>query len=183
MVRVFQSFSKEHQILKLIPGLIVEYAKDYAPLKTDGDYIRKSDVPWIKRFAKVGGKVIISGNTKMMTVHAERLALVEERMIVFFPDPSWNGLGFFDKCALLLRWWPDLARVAKSASAPSFWRIPATWKSDAGIVQVPHTDQSLARIEREKAQGPAKRAARKAKRADPKHPELRLEHDRKAPKA
>ncbi len=172
MVRVFQSFSKEHQILRLIPGLEVAYAKDYAPARTDKDYIKKSDVPWIKRFSQAGGKVIISGNTRMMSVEAERLALVEEGMIVFFPDGSWNGLRFFDKCALLLRWWPQLAEIAKTASAPSFWRIPATWKSEAGIVQVPHTDQSLERVERQKAEGLAKREARKANRPDPAQTQL-----------
>lgn len=57
MVRVFQSLAKENQFRKL--GLIVQCAQDYTPKKGDADFLKGNDVPWIKRFANAGGRVIL----------------------------------------------------------------------------------------------------------------------------
>ena len=73
-------------------------------------------MPWIEKFAAAGGKVIISGNTKMRQVPHERLALVEAGMIVVFFENRWNGWNFFRKCALLLHWWPVVAKDPDGAA-------------------------------------------------------------------
>ena len=46
-------------ICRSIAGLVLEKASNYAPKLTDADYIRKSDVPWLDRFAKAGGHAVI----------------------------------------------------------------------------------------------------------------------------
>jgi hypothetical protein len=103
MVKVFQTFANERQLQKLFTrGLSIESAIDYTPKPGDSDYLPKNDVPWIKRFASAGGKVVISGNTAMRRVSPERLALVEEGMIVIFFEDSWNNKRFFTKCAFLM---------------------------------------------------------------------------------
>jgi hypothetical protein len=162
MAMVFKGLASQRGIQRLSPGLVIEKAKDYAPEPTDQDFIRRNDAPWIKRFAAAGGEVIISGDKRMRSVPAEREALVQSKQIVFFFDPAWNNFDFCDKCAMLLHWWPALLVTASKAAKPSFWRIPAGWRSDAGIVEVAHTDLKLERIERQKAAGPKIRARRRA---------------------
>jgi hypothetical protein len=70
MVRVFKSLGQEKREGHEFVG-----AADYAPKPRDADYVRKSDVPWLTRFANDNGKVVISGNTKMMSVPHEMEAL------------------------------------------------------------------------------------------------------------
>ena len=75
MVKVFQTFASERQLQKLSGGKFdVKSAKDYTPKHGDPAYVRGSDVPWLKRFAADGGRVVISGNTQMKSEPHERLA-------------------------------------------------------------------------------------------------------------
>lgn len=173
MARIFKDLANQRGIQKLSVGLIIEMAKDYAPAPTDHDFIRRNDAPWVKRFAAAGGEVIISGDKRMRSDPAERTALVQAKQVVFFFDPAWNNLEFCDKCAMLLHWWPTVLETAGAAPKPSFWRIPATWRSEAGIVQLPHSDLKLERIERQKADGAKIRERRKVRRhGDPTQPDL-----------
>ncbi len=175
MATVFQSLASHRGIRKLSSGLVIENAKDYAPRPDDHDYIRRNDAPWIKRFASAGGEAIISGDQKMRSDPAEREALVQTGMVVFFFDPAWNNFKFCDKCAMLLHWWPQTLGIAETAPKPSFWRIPATWNADAGIAQVSHADLSLELVERQKAAAPKIRARRApAQTIHPAQPELDL---------
>jgi len=90
MVRVFQTFANERQLQKFIGGFVIQSAADFTPKPDDADYARRNDVPWIKRFSAAGGKVIISGNTEMKNVPHERLALIQEGMIVVFFEGRWS---------------------------------------------------------------------------------------------
>lgn len=155
-------FRNERQLQKLFAmGLSIESAIDYTPKPGDSDYLPKSDVPWIKRFASAGGKVVISGNTAMRKVSPERLALVEEGMIVIFFEDSWNNKLFFTKCALLMHWWPVIAR----AKPCSFYHVPSNWKENGKLRKVSNADQKKLKIIKQIKAGPAKRRERQAKRA------------------
>jgi len=127
LVRVFELFSQEKQLKKLTGSFIIKSAKDYTPNKNDGDYLPKNDVPWIKRFYQEGGRVIISGNTEMIRVPHERLALIECGMLVIFFPRNWNNWGFFDKCAHLMHWWPLIAAKARRGKKGTFWSVPLNW--------------------------------------------------------
>nr|MCK7670075.1 hypothetical protein [Bradyrhizobium sp. 2S1] len=166
MVKVFQTFASDKQLLKLSADLVLEKAQTYYPKPSDPDYLRRNDVPWIRRFSKAGGKVIVSGNTLMKVNSHERLALVEEGMIVLFFENAWNQWGYFHKCSLLLHWWPMIVKQLKTAKPSSFWHIPATWPKteSAKLRSVPNHDLKLEKIERQKADQPRIRAERAAKR-------------------
>src|SRR5258708_2997974 len=127
MVKIFLEFASDNQLLKLSADLVIESAKLYYPGPDDADYLRRNDAPWIRRFSAAGGKVIISGNTRMKVVPHERLALVEEGMVVIFFDASWNNWDFFKKSSLLIHWWPAVIKQLKTARPSSFWHIPAMW--------------------------------------------------------
>jgi hypothetical protein len=161
MVRAFQAFASERQLRKITGGFEIKSAADYAPKPGDPDYARKNDVPWLKRFAADGGKVVISGNTAMKNVPHERLALVELGFVVLFFENRWSNWKFFRKCALLLHWWPVIARTIKRAK-PGFWHIPCTWPEKGTMRKVSSEDPRLLKIERKQAA--AKR--RKAKKPE-----------------
>ena len=57
----------------------------------------------------------------MKSVPHERIALVEEGMIVFFFERQWNKWRFFTKCALLLLWWPVVVKQIRAAKADVFY--------------------------------------------------------------
>ena len=150
MVRVFQTFASERQLQKLSGKFEVKSAKDYTPRPGDSDYVAGSDVPWLKRFAADGGKVVISGNTDMKNVPHERLALIECGFVVIFFESQWSNWKFFRKCALLLHWWPQVAAKARKAKPGSFWHIPCHWQEKGKLRKVPNEDPRLLKIERQK---------------------------------
>lgn len=172
MVRVFQTFASERQLKKLVGNFIIQSAKDYTPQTNDDDYEPKNDVPWIRRFAKAGGRVIISGNTDMKAIAHERLALIECGMVVIFFEPRWNGWGFFEKCAHLMHWWPVIAAKARRGKKGTFWHVPLNWTAQANgrLRAVSNRDPKALKLER-RAKGkvvPDKKAStpKKFKKAD-----------------
>lgn len=179
MVRVFQTFAHERQLRKLTGNFEIKSAKDYTPRPGDADYVPGSDVPWLKRFADDDGKVVVSGNTQMRSVSHERLALIDCGFIVIFFESQWSNWKFFRKCALLLHWWPEIAKKIKKAKRGSFWHVPCNWAEDGKLRKVSNKDPHLERIERRK----------RAKRKRPKKPSAPLgdgplfDHARKIEKA
>jgi hypothetical protein len=158
MVRVFQTFASERQLKKLIGSIEVTSAADYAPKRGDADYRPKNDEPWIKRFAADGGKVIISGDTRMRHVPHERLALIQAGMLVFFFDGKWSEWGFFHKCSLLIHHWPAISTRVKRTKSAAFWQIPLSWSEKAKLRRASLDDPKKLKLERKSK---AKRAARK----------------------
>ena len=164
IVRAFESFANEHKIRKLTGGLTVQKAKDYAPNPGDDDYLKGNDVPWIRRFSRTGGKVIISGDTDMMAEPHERLALLEEKMIVIFFQAKWSSWKFNKKCALIMYWWPKIVDTIRNADQGTFWRVPSSFSDSVEIEQVSTEDQKLIKIARQRAAQPEIAARRRAAR-------------------
>lgn len=163
MVRVFQTFASERQLRKITGNFEVKSARDYAPHKADTDYVRGNDVPWLKRFAADGGKVVISGDTNMKNIPHERLALIECGFVVIFFEGQWSSWKFFRKCALLSHWWPQIAAKAKRAKAGSFWHIPCTWQENGKLRKVSNEDPKMLKIERQ---------GKKPRKRKPKTPKI-----------
>lgn len=165
MVRVFNLFHQERSLRHIVQGVEIERAKDYTPDPKDTDHKPKTDVPWIRRYAAAGGRIIVSGDVRMSSVPHERLALVEEGMIVVFFAPKWDNWQFCRKAALLLHWWPTiLAHVRKSA--PGFFAVPCAWpdEGEGELREISTDDRKLIKIQRQIAEREQKRQARKAKR-------------------
>lgn len=161
MVRVFQAFASEKQLKKLTGDFDVTSAKEYTPKPGDADYTPKNDVPWLKRFAEDGGKIVISGDTKMRYVPHERKALIDHGFVVIFFEGQWSKWTFFPKCALLLHWWPVVAKKIKSAR-PGFWTIPCNWKENGRLRKLSMEDPRALKLEQRKASERKRKAAEKA---------------------
>ncbi|WP_163005998.1 hypothetical protein [Methylobacterium brachiatum] len=164
LVRVLQSFSNERQFRKLTGGYTIERARDYAPKVDDPDYLKGSDVPWVRRYAAAGGQVIISGDTNMMSEPHERLALLEEKMIVCFFGSQWSGWKFYKKCALVINWWPTIVKTMTTADQGTFWRVPASWQEDGNLDPLPTEDKKLLRMVRQRERQAKVAAERKSRR-------------------
>ncbi len=193
LVRVFKTFASERQLRFLTKGLTIESSADYTPRPGDPDYEKNNDVPWVKRFAAAGGKVIVSGDVDMKTVPHERLALVEAGMVVIFFERQWSQWPFFRKCALLLHWWPLIADKVKRARKGSFWRVPCNFSLEGKLERLSNTDEKKLKIQRQLAKKgkpkPAKKTeipkdlvvdlvpkpAPRAKRSNPDQHELRFD--------
>lgn len=148
MVKVFQTFASERQLKRKIGSFEITSATQYTPKPGDGDYLQRNDVPWIKRFAAAGGRVIISGDTEMRYVPHERLALIQAGMLVFFFDGKWSQWDFFRKCSLLIHHWPAIANRIKRGKAPAFWHVPLSWHEKAKLRKVSTDDPKRLKIER-----------------------------------
>jgi hypothetical protein len=148
MVRILQSFAKETQFRKISGNFEIKAAADYTPKPGDDDYRPKNDVPWLKRFADDGGKVVISGDTQMRQRGHERLALIEHGFIVIFFEGQWSGWKFWRKCALLIHWWPVIAAKIKRAKKASFYHVPCNWVEDGKLRWVSNKDPQLLKKER-----------------------------------
>jgi hypothetical protein len=168
MARAFERFAEEKQFNRLMSGIKIELAQNFYPQKDDADYVAKSDAPWIRRFARSGGRFIISGNTAMMSVPHERAALAQEGITVFFFGSQWNEWKFFHKCALLMACWPLIAEEMKrKRKKPRFWRIPSTFAQDAKLHSVPIVDAKALKIAKQKAAQKKIAKDRKTRRAAP----------------
>jgi len=153
LVKTFQVFASERRFKKLTGSFEIFSAKDFTPSHGDPDYVAGSDTPWIKRFYKAGGRVIISGNTEMRNVPHERLALIECGMLVIFFEAKWNSWGFFDKCGHFLHWWPKIAGKVRTGKKGTFWAVPLNWSAQktglpGRLRKLPNRDPRDMKLER-----------------------------------
>jgi hypothetical protein len=110
---------------KLLRVSIVS-ARDYATSMR-----ATSDVPWLQKFAKAGGKVVVSGDAKMRGRLHEQRALCEAGFMVFFLERKWNQLRSYDKCAMIIRWWPEILLKIEASQPGQFFQVPCTWNTTA----------------------------------------------------
>lgn len=137
MVRAFEVLGRERQIRKVVGGILeLQKAKDFVPSATDGDHVPRSDVPWLKRFSSNGGRGVISGDVSMRTKPHELEALRQLNLIVIFFERRWSGWDFFKKTALLMYYWPKVAKKLRTAKPGEFWCIPSHWRDDGDLRDV-----------------------------------------------
>ena len=142
MVRAFEVLGKERQIKKALGGkLELQKAKDFVPSAADPDHVSRSDVPWLKRFSASGGHGVISGDVSMRTKPHELQALKQLKLIVIFFERRWSDWDFFKKTALLMYYWPKVAKKLRTAKPGEFWCVPCHWREDGELRNVTADDR------------------------------------------
>ena len=132
----------------------------------DPDYVRKSDVPWLDRFAAAGGRAVISGDVKMRIRSHERLCLYQHGFVTIFFENQWNDWKFLRKTALLLHWWEEVATKIKTADRGTFWVIPASWPPKGGDLE--NVSLGLAKLLKDSPNREAKQRAPKRRAIKPR---------------
>jgi hypothetical protein len=173
MVRAFEVLGKERQIKKALGGqLQLHKAKDFVPRSLDADHVSGSDVPWLKRFSASGGQGVISGDVSMRTKPHELQALKQLKLVVIFFERRWSGWDFFKKTALLMYYWPKVAKKLKTAKPGEFWCVPCHWREDGELRDVTADDRQ--KLTKKNPQAKAKKRVRKAASKKP----LKSEHSK-----
>jgi hypothetical protein len=173
LVRMFKSLADERRIRRTVGatggpghpgGIEVVLAKDYAPSPTDDDFVHGSDVPWMERFAADGGTAIISGNTKMLTVPRELLAIQRLGLTSVFFEENWNGWDFFQKCSLLLWHWTAIVAAIRAAKPATLLRVPSEWREARRVLRIRSPGQLRAQKSKPTPPKPPSSPSRKARR-------------------
>ena len=120
----------------MVGGLEIVSARTYAPDKSDGDFVPNNDVPWLERFARNGGKAIISGDSRMLDVPHEILAIQRLGLIAIYFERRWNNWNFFRKSALLLWHWKIIIEAIKNAKPGDVYRVPATYTEPGRVHRI-----------------------------------------------
>lgn len=134
-VRIFELFEK------LSDSPILPHT-----LKQAGHYRlsgERGDESWILRFARDGGQVILSGDTKIRSRIHELSALSNAGMITYFFGSRWNNLEFFMKSAMLLRWWPEISVHMQQSEKGKCWEIPMLWESGNFVDKTPPSNLKI----------------------------------------
>lgn len=115
-----KALSGEEGMLRVEIVSARQYAQPRAP----------SDIPWLQQFAMDGGKVVISGDSKMRGKLHEQQALIDANFVVFFFARRWNQANTYTKTAMLIRWWPFILGVLESAAPGQCFEIPFAWNGN-----------------------------------------------------
>jgi hypothetical protein len=172
--------ANERAIRHIAEGLIFQKAADYAPAPSDRDFIKKSDVPWLDKFAAAGGHAIISGDVKMRERVHERLALYHHGFVVIFFSAAWGQWSFCRKCGLMLHWWEEIVRKIRTAEKSTFWIVPPKWPDTPGSLS--NVSIGLAKLLKDNPDAAKKRTQRqrpaKVSRTDERQTEMLLRPSR-----
>lgn len=104
-------------------------AKDYVEAPAS------SDTPWLRKFAKDGGSIVITGDKRMRTRPHEAEALSELGLITFFAPTSWNHMPFMIRASYLLLWWESIIESAKDAKRGTCWQLPDNWNAGSAKIK------------------------------------------------
>ncbi len=93
------------------------------------------DHAWIGSLATEGHWAIVS-HDRFTKNELERNALQVSGFIVFVLTRGWSGLPFWDKVALLVRWWPRILEQARLVESGGFL-VPPRYGAKGRFKSVP----------------------------------------------
>jgi hypothetical protein len=82
------------------------------------------DEEWLQQLGAEGGWVIVSGDLRISRNKDELNAWFESGMTAFFLDRGWAHLGFWEKTARLVQWWPRILEVLESVGSQVGYFVP-----------------------------------------------------------
>lgn len=98
-----------------------------------------SDVDWVRRFAQRGRsddvRVAFSGDGRMRDNEAERVALEDAGIILFFAPGKgfWRELRKEGQAAYFIRWLPKLLEIAKASKPGQQYKLPSSFNPRADL--------------------------------------------------
>jgi PIN like domain len=89
---------------------------------------KTKDTSWADVYKRFGGRIVVSGDTKIAYRPHEAVAFIDNGFISFFPDKGWGELRGHEQAAILVHQWPEMARHAAMQNDASCWRFPFSAK-------------------------------------------------------
>lgn len=87
-----------------------------------------SDQVWADAYRRFGGRIVLSGDSRIAYRPHQALAFQANGLVSFFPDGSWGQLRGHEKSAFMIYWWPAIELKAQSAPDGTSWRLPCNSK-------------------------------------------------------
>lgn len=85
---------------------------------------RTADETWIPRFAREGGKAILSGDRKMRGRPHQIAAISESGLVCVFLSHEWSTARRTVQAASLLFWWERIEAKISVAKPRECWLVP-----------------------------------------------------------
>lgn len=126
LVKVFKALAESKRIIQ---GEFV-HASDYTAKSDKTEYKGQTDVPWMTRFAKDGGTVVISGDRRIRSNPPERDAYQKAGIMLFCFSSQWNQKTLLTKTAMLLQWWKCIEKHIENHEPANCYEIPCKWNVD-----------------------------------------------------
>lgn len=95
------------------------------------------DPIWIRALAAEGEWIIISGDPRISRGQAERAAWMESRLTAFFCGDAWGSRPLMTQASEMLRWWPDIITLSKTAARGSGYILEFKTKQPTQIYPEP----------------------------------------------
>jgi hypothetical protein len=91
---------------------------------------RSKDEIWADVFKRFGGRVVISGDSKIAYKPHQAIAFIDNGFVSFFPEEGWNNLRGNERNALLVYAWPTIQEKILESNYGTCWRIPCSVHGD-----------------------------------------------------
>lgn len=86
------------------------------------------DPDWISALAREGDWTIVSGDPRITKGRHERAAWIESGQTAFFLKSGWTNFPLWEQVWRLVRYWPEIARVAAGSPKRSGFLINVNGK-------------------------------------------------------
>lgn len=90
----------------------------------DAGHRGDNDVPWITKFARDGGKIILSADADFHKKPHQIAAVGDLGLIVIHLPSRWANAKCRLQAAHILYWWDCIEQTLRSSKPRDFWRVP-----------------------------------------------------------
>lgn len=123
-----------------------------------GDLVKGKtpDDQWAVNFARFGGHVVISGDTRIAYQPHLAVAFIDSKFICFFPSEAWSNLRSPQQAAAIVHWWPMIADMLPTTNKGTLWRMPCIARK--GVIRLGNDEFEELRIPENELEKVRKRA-------------------------
>lgn len=123
------------KIVRAVRELVLSPGWNLTHVKEQGDG-GASDVHWVTKFGKSGGKVILSADTDMFKHPQLLTAIADAGMMVVYLPPRWANSVRHLQAAHLIYNWPKIEAALSTAKAKDVLKVPFNF-ANAPIEKIP----------------------------------------------
>jgi hypothetical protein len=131
--RVALDFSLSPRLVGVLAAMYGHQGHDFRHLKDLGISGNTPDPKWADKYKQFGGRIVLSGDTRIAYTPHLALAFIDNGLICFFPAEPYNNLKVHAQVAAFVYWWPKIAEKITTTIGSldgGCWRIPCLARKD-----------------------------------------------------